>query len=243
MPPTSQQKGQFPPKRVKHRHHNPFLFSPHPQESSLCSQPIRGKVRRTRRTFLEHVERSFLAPRRSFVTVRRIPWTRFAEQKFAQWRTNYARQYCWGLTTTPNYVCEAKVRPMLLPLSLACSHLSGGLTRTPPTWWSWCCWCVCDPAPWPSAPVPRAPGWPWTAVRDLRHSPLPPVDSGTKVDTPLNSRQHMTLRRSTRNEQKQRAQDAPQADGTKKKDINPTKRNLQILGAKPRFFWINKQGS
>ena len=63
-PPTSQQIGQFPPKRVKYRHHHPFFFFflPHSQESSLCSQPIRGKVRRTGRIFSEHVERSFLDP-------------------------------------------------------------------------------------------------------------------------------------------------------------------------------------
>ena len=57
-PPKSQQIGQFPPKRVKYRHGHPFLFFflPHPQESSLCSQPVRGNVRRTWRIFPEHVE-------------------------------------------------------------------------------------------------------------------------------------------------------------------------------------------
>ena len=66
-PPTSQQIGQFPPKRVKYRHRHPFLFLflPHPQESSLCSQPIRDKVRRTGQIFPEHAERS-LDPKNSF---------------------------------------------------------------------------------------------------------------------------------------------------------------------------------
>ena len=61
-PPTSQQIKQIPPKRVKkrrHRHPFFFFFLPHPQESSLCYQPIRGKVRRTGRIFPEHAERSF----------------------------------------------------------------------------------------------------------------------------------------------------------------------------------------
>ena len=59
--PTSQQIGQFPPKRVKYQHRHPFFFFflPHSQESSLCSQPIRGKFRRTGRIFPEHVERSY----------------------------------------------------------------------------------------------------------------------------------------------------------------------------------------
>ena len=51
----------------RHRHLFLFLFLPHPQESSLCSQPARGKVRRTRRIFPEHVERSILDPEHSFV--------------------------------------------------------------------------------------------------------------------------------------------------------------------------------
>ena len=72
-PPTSQQIGQFAPKRMKYRHRHPFLFLfvPHPQESSFCSQPIRGKVRRTGRIFPEHAERSFLDPEYCFVAVRR----------------------------------------------------------------------------------------------------------------------------------------------------------------------------
>ena len=108
-PPISQQIGQFPPKRVKYRHRHAFFFFflPHPQESSLCSQPIRGNVRRIGRIFPEHVERSFLDPEYSFVAVRQIALTRFAKQKFVQLRTNYV-----GLcsTKTPNYVREANVR-------------------------------------------------------------------------------------------------------------------------------------
>ena len=59
---------------------------------ALCSQPIRGNVRRTGRIFPEHVERSFLDPEYSFVAVRRILRTIFAKQKFAQLRTNYIRR-------------------------------------------------------------------------------------------------------------------------------------------------------
>ena len=57
-------RGKFPPKRVMYRHGHPFLFLflLHPQESSRCSQPIRGNVCRTGRIFPEHVERSFLDP-------------------------------------------------------------------------------------------------------------------------------------------------------------------------------------
>ena len=45
--------GQLLPKRVKYPHRHPFLFLflPHPHENSLCSQPIRGKVRLTGRIF------------------------------------------------------------------------------------------------------------------------------------------------------------------------------------------------
>ena len=84
--PTSQQIGQFPLKRVKYQHHHPlfFFFLPHPQESSLCSQPIRGKICWIGRIFPKHVEQSFLNPEYSFVTVQWIPWTRFAKQTFAQ---------------------------------------------------------------------------------------------------------------------------------------------------------------
>ena len=110
-PPTSQQIGQFPPKRVNYRHRHPFLFLflPHLQESSLCSQPVRGNVRRTGRIFPEHAERSFLDPEYSFVAVRRISRTRFATKKFVHLRTNYV-----GLRSTniSNYVREANVRPI-----------------------------------------------------------------------------------------------------------------------------------
>ena len=92
-PPTSQQIGQFPRKAVKHWHSHPvfFFFFPHPQEGSLCSQPIRDKVRRTGQIFPEDAERS-LDPKNSFVAVRWIPRNRFAKQKFTQLRTNYVRR-------------------------------------------------------------------------------------------------------------------------------------------------------
>jgi len=54
----------------------------------LCSQPVRGNVRRTGRIFPEHFERSFFDPEYSFVAVRRILPTRLAKQTFAQLRTN-----------------------------------------------------------------------------------------------------------------------------------------------------------
>ena len=63
-PPTSQQINKFPPKRVK----NPatpssfFIFISSSSTGELCSQPIRGNVRRIGRMFPEHVERSFLDP-------------------------------------------------------------------------------------------------------------------------------------------------------------------------------------
>ena len=63
-----------------------FLSASSPRE--LCSQPVRGSVRRTGRMFPEHVERRFLDPEYSFVAVRRIHPTRFAKQKLAQSRTN-----------------------------------------------------------------------------------------------------------------------------------------------------------
>ena len=60
---------------------------------ALCSQPIRGNVRRTGQIFPEHnIERSFLDPEYSFIAVRRIPRTRFAKQKFAQLRTKDVRR-------------------------------------------------------------------------------------------------------------------------------------------------------
>ena len=43
------------------------------EESSLSSEPVRGKVRRTGRIFPEHVERSFLDPELSFVALQRSP--------------------------------------------------------------------------------------------------------------------------------------------------------------------------
>ena len=89
-PPTSQQIGQFPPKRVRYGHRHPYILSSSSTgELSLCSQPFRGNICRTGRIFPEHVERSFLDPEYSFVAVRRIPRTRFAKQMFVQLRTNY----------------------------------------------------------------------------------------------------------------------------------------------------------
>ena len=92
---------------MKYRRGHPFLifFLPHRQVSSLCSQPIRGKVRRTGRIFPEHVERSFLDPEYSFVAVRRIPRTRLAKQKFVQLRISYV-----GLGSTKSRTMFAQLR-------------------------------------------------------------------------------------------------------------------------------------
>ena len=68
-----------------------FLFLPHPQESCLSSQPIRGKVRRIGRMFPEYAERSFLGSEYTVVAVRRISSTRFAKLTFAQLRTGCRR--------------------------------------------------------------------------------------------------------------------------------------------------------
>ena len=89
-PPTSQQINKFPPKRVKNlaTPSSSFIFISSSSTGELCSQPIRGNVRRIGRMFPGHVERSFLDPEYSFVAVRRILPTRFAKQKFAQLRTN-----------------------------------------------------------------------------------------------------------------------------------------------------------
>ena len=71
-PPTSQQINKFPPKRANHLA-LPSSISPLPfipiHRRALRSQPIRGKVRRIGRIFLEHVERSFLDPEYRFVAV------------------------------------------------------------------------------------------------------------------------------------------------------------------------------
>ena len=68
-PPTSQQINKFPPKRVKNLATPSSFFFIYFLSSStgeLCSQPIRGNVRRIGRMFPEHVERSFLDSEYSF---------------------------------------------------------------------------------------------------------------------------------------------------------------------------------
>ena len=67
-PPTSQQINKFPPKRVKNLAipSSIFIFIFSSSTGQLCSQPIRGNVRRIGRMFPEHVERSFLDPEYSF---------------------------------------------------------------------------------------------------------------------------------------------------------------------------------
>ena len=79
---------EVPSDIVIHFHFYFFLI----HRRALCSQPIRGNVRRIARMFPEHVERSFLDPGYRFVAVRRILRAIFAKQKFAQLRTNYIRR-------------------------------------------------------------------------------------------------------------------------------------------------------
>ena len=82
-PPTSQQINKFPPKRVKNLATPSSIFISSSSTGELCSQPIRGNVRRIGRMFPEHIERSFLDPDYSFVAVRRILPTRFAKKSSA----------------------------------------------------------------------------------------------------------------------------------------------------------------
>ena len=91
-PLTSQQTKQFPPKRMKNLAIPSSIFISSSSTGELCSQPIRGNVRRIGRMFPEHVERSFLDPEYSFAAAGRILRTIFAKQKFAQLRTNYIRR-------------------------------------------------------------------------------------------------------------------------------------------------------
>ena len=68
------------PKRVKNLATPSSIFISTSSTGEVCSQPIRGNVRRIGRMFPEHVERSFLDPEYSFVAVRRILPTRFPKK-------------------------------------------------------------------------------------------------------------------------------------------------------------------
>ncbi len=83
------------------------------EESCLCSEPVRGRVRRTGRIFPEYVERRFLDPEHSFVAVQRTPWTRFAKQKFIQLRTNYVRRTFFRFDQYPEQGSRSKSSPNL----------------------------------------------------------------------------------------------------------------------------------
>ena len=68
-PPTSQQIKTFPPKRVKNvaTPSSICICISSSSTGELCSQPIRGNLRRIGRMFPpEHVERSFLDPEYNF---------------------------------------------------------------------------------------------------------------------------------------------------------------------------------
>ena len=62
------QVNKFPPKGVKNlaTPSSIFIFIFSSSTGELCSQPIRGNVRRIGRMFPEHVKRSFLDPEYSF---------------------------------------------------------------------------------------------------------------------------------------------------------------------------------
>ena len=81
-PPTGQQINKFPPKREKNlaTPSSIVIFISSSSTGELCSQPIRGDVRRIGRMFPEHAERSFLDPEYSFVAVGRILPTRFKKK-------------------------------------------------------------------------------------------------------------------------------------------------------------------
>ena len=68
-PSASQQINKFPPKRVKNlaTPSSIFIFISYSPTGQLCSQPIRGNVRRIGRMFPEHVEQSFLDSKYSFI--------------------------------------------------------------------------------------------------------------------------------------------------------------------------------
>ena len=85
-PPASQQIGQFPPKRVKYRHGHPvlFLFLPHSQESSLLSTNQRQR-----------------SP--NWANIPRTCWANLFRPRIQLRRS-------W--TNNPNYIREAKVRPI-----------------------------------------------------------------------------------------------------------------------------------
>ena len=80
-----------------------YYFISSSSTGELCSQSIRGNVRRIWRMYPEHVEWSFLDPEYSFVTVGQILWTIFTKQKFAQLRYNKNKLYSLN---TPSYVRE-----------------------------------------------------------------------------------------------------------------------------------------
>ena len=85
-----------------------FCLLPRPQESSLCSQPIRGMLSKKNWTmsiassqFVKYPKlgsRSKCLP--NFFLVQQIPQTRFAKQKFAQLKTMFVDLFS-GSTNTP----------------------------------------------------------------------------------------------------------------------------------------------
>ena len=133
-PPTNQQVGQFPPKQVKYQHHHPFYFS-----FLLIHRTALFALNQSEARFTKLGE--YIFPKRSFITVPRIPWTMFTKQKFAQLRINYVRQTFFRFNKYPKLGSWKKG-----------TQLRTGLRtiKVIPTWWYR--WPACKP----TRPIPQA---------------------------------------------------------------------------------------
>ena len=111
---------KIPPKQVKYlaTPSSIFIFISSSSTGELCSQPVRGNVRRTGRMFPEHVERSFSDPEYSFVAVGRILRTIFAKQKVRPIKNQLYS------SNTPNYVREQMFAQLRTGLSKGQSGLA-----------------------------------------------------------------------------------------------------------------------
>ena len=93
-PPTSQQIGQFPPKRVKYRHRHHFYFFVIHSRHFFALNQSEARFVELGEYFQNMLNGAFWTPNTNygFVAGRRILRTRFTKQKFAQLRTNYVRR-------------------------------------------------------------------------------------------------------------------------------------------------------
>ena len=110
--PTSQQIGSTPSEASEVSTLSSifiFCFLPHPQESSLCPQPIRGMLSKVfwimsiaSSQFVKYPKLgSWSKCLPNYFLVQRIPQTSFTKQKFAQLSTMFVELFS-GLTNTPN---------------------------------------------------------------------------------------------------------------------------------------------